>query len=29
LLLNFGRKAEIKRVIYTNDRKELIDSTAF
>lgn len=23
LLLNFGKKAEIKRVIYTNDRKEL------
>lgn len=27
LLLNFGKKAEIKRVIYTNDRKELIDSS--
>jgi len=24
LLLNFGKKAEIKRVIYTNDRKQLI-----
>lgn len=23
LLLNFGKKAELKRVIYTNDRKEL------
>lgn len=23
LLLNFGKKAEFKRVIYTNDRKEL------
>ncbi len=24
LLLNFGKKAEFKRVIYTNDRKKLI-----
>ncbi len=24
LLLNFGKKAEVKRVIYTNDRKQLI-----
>jgi GxxExxY protein len=24
LLLNFGKKAEIKRIIYTNDRKTLI-----
>ena len=23
LLLNFGKKAELKRVIYTNDRKEI------
>ena len=27
LLLNFGKRAELKRVIYTNDRKELINST--
>ncbi len=25
LLLNFGKKAEFKRVIFTNDRKEIID----
>lgn len=25
LLLNFGKKAELKRVIYTNNRKELIN----
>lgn len=24
LLLNFGKKAELKRLIYTNDRKQLI-----
>ena len=24
LLLNFGKSAELKRIIYTNDRKELI-----
>ena len=28
LLLNFGKRAELKRVIYTNDRKELINSTS-
>ena len=27
LLLNFGKKAEQKRIIYTNDRKQLINGT--